>query len=240
MPWTGISRNIVSRLRRFSLLRLREQRLWPLAATGLFGRAFAPGSKVAGAGGCRVRRNSNRSCGILCACALTILLSISLTDCLGSTSIASAIFLGLSPLAGVKPNLVVPPSNPFAGDATSVGNDAADATSASAGVPGTVLVRQPDYSVAGAVYTNVALTTSSGYRGDLLRHLLGWRYRSLPATDLNHRERFPVFRIAHAHVPVRAAGSFSSERHSSCGGLLRISPRRVQAQPKDRLTSEVV
>jgi hypothetical protein len=165
MPWTGISRNIVTRLRRFSRLWLREQRLWPLASAGLFGCAFAPGPKITGAGGCRVRTNRNRAFGIVCTCALTILLSIGLTDCLGSTSIANAIFLGLSPLAGVKPNLVVPPSNPFAGNATSVGNDASDATSASAGVPGTVLVRQPDYSVAGAVYTNVALTTSSGYRG---------------------------------------------------------------------------
>ena|ERR1700679_3601379 len=60
-------------------------------------------------------------------------------------------------------------------------------------------------------FTNLALTTSSGYRGGLLRHLLGWRYRSLSATDLHHRERLPVLRIAHAHVPVKVAAASVQE-----------------------------
>jgi hypothetical protein len=106
--------------------------------------------------------NPNRLCAWvklgLCVIALAPL--ICLTGCLGSTSIANAIILGLSPLAGVKP-----PANLFSSNATSVGNAATDSTAASAGVPGTVLVRQSDCSVAAAVYTNVALTTMNGFNG---------------------------------------------------------------------------
>jgi Bacterial Ig-like domain (group 3)/FG-GAP-like repeat len=110
--------------------------------------------------------NRKRLCGWvklgLCVVALAPLAC--LTGCLGSSPLKSAI-VALSPLAGVKPNLVAPPSNPFQGNATSVGNDASDATAASAGVPGTVLVRQSDCSVAGAVYTNIAFTTMNGFTG---------------------------------------------------------------------------
>jgi Bacterial Ig-like domain (group 3)/FG-GAP-like repeat len=76
--------------------------------------------------------------------------------------VGKAVFLGLDPLAG---GVVKPTTNSFASNATSVGNDATDSSASSAGVPGTVLVRQSDCSVAGAVYTNVALTTMNGFTG---------------------------------------------------------------------------
>jgi hypothetical protein len=147
-------------MRRFSRLRLREQRLWPLASTGLFGRAFAPGSKVAGAGGCRVRTNGNRAFGILCACVLTILLSIGLTGC---NYLSKAIIVGLSPLNGVKapPNFVPVPDGLFDGNSTTVGNDASDSSAVSVGFPGTLLARMPDCSVAAITYTNYNLTSGS-------------------------------------------------------------------------------
>jgi hypothetical protein len=108
--------------------------------------------------------NPNRLCAWvklgLCVVALAPL--VCLTGCYGKTSIAEAIILGLDPLAG---GVVKPPTNLFASNATSVGNDASDATAANAGVPGTVLVRQSDCSVAAAVYTNVALTTMNGFTG---------------------------------------------------------------------------
>ena len=154
----GISR--VSRL--FDLL-VHRHRLWPLASAGLFGRAFAPGFKVAGAAGCRVRTNRNRAFGIVCACALTILLSIGLTGC---DYQVKAVIVGLSPLAGVKlpPNFVPVPDNDFESNNTTVGNDASDSSAVSVGFPGTLLAHMPDCSVAAITYSNYKLTSGS-YNG---------------------------------------------------------------------------
>jgi hypothetical protein len=110
--------------------------------------------------------NRKRLCAVvkLGLCVVALAPIACLTGCDGTTSAAvgKAVFLGLDPLAG---GVVKPPTNSFASNATSVGNAATDSTASSAGVPGTVLVRQSDCSVAGAVYTNVALTTMNGFNG---------------------------------------------------------------------------
>jgi len=98
----------------------------------------------------------------LCVFALAPLACLTGCDGTTSSSIGKAVFLGLDPLAG---GVVKAPTNLFASNATSVGNAATDSTASSAGVPGTVLVRQSDCSVAAAVYTNVALTTMNGFTG---------------------------------------------------------------------------
>jgi len=89
-----------------------------------------------------------------------------LAGCNGATLIA-ILTVGLSPLAGIHnpPDMVYKPDNSFDGNITSVGNSASDSSAATVGVPSTVLVRQSDCSVAGEVFTNIALTTSSGYTG---------------------------------------------------------------------------
>jgi len=108
--------------------------------------------------------NRKRLCAVvkLGLCVVALAPIACLTGCDGDTGIANAILLGLAPLAGVG---VKAPANLFSSNATSVGNAATDSTAASAGVPGTVLVRQSDCSVTAAVYTNVALTTMNGFNG---------------------------------------------------------------------------
>ncbi len=150
----------IFRLSRLFGYRVHRHRLWPLAAPGLFGCAFAPSSKVTGADGCRVRTNRNRSLGSVCACTLTILLSIGLTGC---DYQVKAVLVGLSPLAGVKAplNFVPLPDSLFDGNSTTVGNDASDSSAASVGFPGTLLARTSDCSVAAITYSNYKLTSGS-------------------------------------------------------------------------------
>jgi Bacterial Ig-like domain (group 3)/FG-GAP-like repeat len=157
MLWIGISRNIVSRLRRIS-------HTPSLAHVPRFGISRL----------CRLGRHPLRPQGVRAFAALGmyafVLGSIAcLTGCLGSTlpTIGGNIIVGLSPLIGVKYNgePVRPPTNPYQGNFTSQSNDATDASAATTGVPGTMFARQSDCSVAGVTFTNVALTTMNGYTG---------------------------------------------------------------------------
>ncbi len=113
----------------------------------------------------RDNRRRLRSLAALGLCGLAIAPIASLAGCDRST-IDQIIYVGLlGPLAGVNTPHDYTPVNKYESNLTSVGNYAADATAATAGVPGTVLMRQPDCSVAGVIFTNVALTTPNGYNG---------------------------------------------------------------------------
>lgn len=137
MPWTGISRSIVSHFRSLFRPVINRKRLHTVVSLGLCGVALASIAYLTGCSG-------------------------DTTPTIGGT-----IIVGLAPLVGVKypGEPVRPPANPYEGNYTSQSNDATDASAATAGVPGTVFARQSDCSVAGVTFTNVALTGMNGYTG---------------------------------------------------------------------------
>lgn len=94
------------------------------------------------------------------AAALCLAVGALITGCEGNTAVQDRPTLEM-----LSNNVTDPPQNYYAGNDTSVGDSASDSTSLTSGAPGTVLVRQPDCSLAAETFSNVQLTTSNGYNG---------------------------------------------------------------------------
>jgi len=123
------------------------------------GRLRFPGGGARAAKGFPAGKKVRHAAGMISASVLALAV-VGLTGC-------NKGLIAVSPLAGVKlpSNYVLPPENLYDGNSTSVGNSASDSSVAMLGAPGTLLMRQPDCSLSGEVFTNFALTTSAGYTG---------------------------------------------------------------------------
>jgi hypothetical protein len=137
-----MSRSIVSRMRRFSRLWLREQRLWPLASTGLFGRTFAPGSK-----GLRVTHSGSRATASSSARSsrgrvlfLVVVATLTLLLCRSSAVIGAS---ALGPLGPVYPGApaFLDSAYEFDSTLTSVQGRPSDPGSIAAYLPHSFLIR---------------------------------------------------------------------------------------------------
>jgi len=156
-----VLRSGIPRLRRLFDLVVSQCRLHALQATRPFGCALAVSNAVVETRGRRIRINRNRTLVTLCLCVLATFLAAGLIGCLGDTDKTQD--EGLT--SRNDDDEVSAPVNKFAGNATSVGNAASDSTAQTSGVPGTILLRQSDCSLAGETFTNVALTSMNGYTG---------------------------------------------------------------------------